>query len=909
MDTMPDLISDTDSDDSDVELDDLFVSDLFVDSDVSPDRRADELFSATADFNEPPPDNWCPSVSVAAWAAQIEKQFPAGLRRWIDEFEPSMKFGWRYMIARQCEMLPVLSVFALAFPPAERLPAVKLLWQGKGFSGSELQCLDELYLGFPADFGLAEFRHDDDVSELRYVLATADRFVSLLDSRGFPKCFVWDPLPRVVDPENFKAGGVHQPDAVRNWWSLPEVSKWVKHWVRDRVWFSKLVPHRDDHSAKNAQCFDRGSSEFDEEKFAFMEAKIKEMVRIGAVVTTDPTHPPSVLTRLSLAPKPGGGKDIYRVIMDMRPENSCYRSRRVKMETLSQFSSVFSPAAPWFFSLDLKSAYWSVGVAERTSQTMGFKWAGCFYRFCVLPFGWKCSSFCFVKLGRQVLKKWRAMGPGDWESRFAQVPELSGGCRAMVYIDDSAGSNSRFVPAIWQRNAMALELEALGFSLAAKGELLPFQSLTFLGLQAHFASPMPSWHVPAHKLESLKSVAEDILLTTDRHLGVPLRQAAKCVGKMISVMRAVPVAQLMSRDLARVIFAKGSPDWSSRALISPAARRELVWILRSMDLWNARGSPIFARSTVVDLVLALDAGPRAAGFHLASSVQGVLATDVAEKPSADTLQAGTIDLTDDEAQWPHVHKELLAVHLALRAGQHKLFNRRVQVLVDSTTTVYYLTKYGGRSEALTAMVKQIWYFCLRNRVRVEGVRHISGKAMVLLGVDALSRPVQFRRGKEADRADWRLHAKRFDFLCAAVGVRFSIDRMATRANTRCKRFNTCSPHDPDAVQKCNTFANDWDKGSVGQRELNYCFPPFELVPRVLQHVRECGAWACIVVPRWPSQHWWVELMSMTLHVVEFPPHSPSFERIVDGQWQTVEQSSFRAMAVVVDGRMGQPAHQ
>ena len=55
--------------------------------------------------------------------------------------------------------------------------------------------------------------------------------------------------------------------------------------------------------------------------------------------------------------------------------------------------------------------------------------------------------------------------------------------------------------------------------------------------------------------------------------------------------------------------------------------------------------------------------------------------------------------------------------------------------------------------------------------------------------------------------------------------------------------------------------------------------------------------------------WWVELMSMTLHVVEFPPHSPSFERIVDGQWQTVEQSSFRAMAVVVDGRMGQPAHQ
>ena len=71
-------------------------------------------------------------------------------------------------------MLPVLSVFALAFPPEKQLPAVKFPLLGKGFSGSEPQCLGGLYLGFPADFGLAELRHGNDVSELRYVLATAD---------------------------------------------------------------------------------------------------------------------------------------------------------------------------------------------------------------------------------------------------------------------------------------------------------------------------------------------------------------------------------------------------------------------------------------------------------------------------------------------------------------------------------------------------------------------------------------------------------------------------------------------------------------------------------------------------------------------------------------------------------------
>ena len=69
---------------------------------------------------------------------------------------------------------------------------------------------------------------------------------------------------RVVVLENFKAGGAHQLDVLQNWWSLPEVPKWVKHWVWDRVWFSKSIVHRDDHSAKNAQCFDLGSSKFDE---------------------------------------------------------------------------------------------------------------------------------------------------------------------------------------------------------------------------------------------------------------------------------------------------------------------------------------------------------------------------------------------------------------------------------------------------------------------------------------------------------------------------------------------------------------------------------------------------------------------------------------------------------------------
>ena len=98
--------------------------------------------------------------------------------------------------------------------------------------------------------------------------------------------------------------------------------------------------------------------------------------------------------------------------MDMRPENTKYRKFRVRMEHLDHVPTVFSPG-DLLFSCDLKSGYYNVGVDPRLGRTMGFVWRGKYYRFTVLPFGFKGSSHAFVKIGRQVLKKWRAQGPNN----------------------------------------------------------------------------------------------------------------------------------------------------------------------------------------------------------------------------------------------------------------------------------------------------------------------------------------------------------------------------------------------------------------------------------------------------------------------------------------------------------------
>ena len=70
---------------------------------------------------------------------------------------------------------------------------------------------------------------------------------------------------------------------------------------------------------------------------------------------------------------------------------------------------------------------------------------------------------------------------------------MRSGSKVMLYMDDSLGAHKYFAAAVWQRNAQMLELEELGFSLPAKGELLPFPAVRFLGMIVHLGRSTPSW--------------------------------------------------------------------------------------------------------------------------------------------------------------------------------------------------------------------------------------------------------------------------------------------------------------------------------------------------------------------------------------------------------------------------------
>ena len=319
------------------------------------------VWSESDDLPRGPQQNWKPELSIWQWAEKLFMMLPLPLRLWVEQVE--LQDRWQNVWQSQGTVLPLLQTFAKQFDAGSRRGAIKWLFQSRGFLGGQQSGMfEDLFCGFPKEFGFIQFGVREDTAAVKFVMSLADCFLSLVDDRGFSSSLFWAVEPRVQDPVDFKAGGVHSAAAQEAWDRLPGVSSHVRHWVHNKVWFKKKE-HVIDRSARNAPELSEGSSCFDKDKFDFLDKKIGELLRCGAVVQLPVGVLPDVLTRLSLAPKPGSGPDKWRVIMDMRPENSRHFQKKVRMEHLAHFSSVFSPDM-LLFSLDLKSAYFSVSVTK-----------------------------------------------------------------------------------------------------------------------------------------------------------------------------------------------------------------------------------------------------------------------------------------------------------------------------------------------------------------------------------------------------------------------------------------------------------------------------------------------------------------------------------------------------------------
>ena len=121
--------------------------------------------------------------------------------------------------------------------------------------------------------------------------------------------------------------------------------------------------------------------------------------------------------------------------------------------------------------------------------------------------------------------------------------------------------------------------------------------------------------------------------------------------------------------------------------------------------------------------------------------------------------------------------------------------------------------------------------------------------------------------------------------------------MASRRNRQLQYYFSVNDCDPDALG-FSAFSRLWGVGG----EVTYCFAPFHLIPRVLEHIVQSRARAVVVVPFWASQLWWPGLCEIWVDSAALDGKS-CFQRPVGDGWQTVHRLPFQPLAVAVHGGM------
>jgi hypothetical protein len=327
--------------------------------------------------------------------------------------------------------------------------------------------------------------------------------------------------------------------------------------------------------------------------------------------------------------------------------------------------------------------------------------------------------------------------------------------------------------------------------------------------------------VPPMKAQRLKALARSAIIYAKTHRRwLSKMRLASITGLLISLRLAIPDCRTYAHSLYQAIASiKG---WKGDVHLSAQALRDLQWIadLQVGDMQQ----------------LMLPASPSVTIFTDASTTAWGVTSALGEAQGFFNQQQVQNHIT-----W----KELQTVSRAVQHLGPKIRGRCVSLVTDNLATMAVVNK--GLSKSRMLMSEYRLLFDLLRQYHVKLVAsYINTKANTR--ADFLSRI--------SVKSEWEISDLLFNALRAEWGD-FTVDRFASLSTTKCKRYNSLAltPGSMgDAFAQSSTRHNNW---------LN---PPFALVPRVLQKLRQDRAGGVLVVPYWPSQPWWPLLLQLSTYI-------------------------------------------
>lgn len=176
---------------------------------------------------------------------------------------------------------------------------------------------------------------------------------------------------------------------------------------------------------------------------------------------------------------------------------------------------------------------------------------------------------------------------------------------------------------------------------------------------------------------------------------------------------------------------------------------------------------------------------------------------------------------------------------------------RILLRLDNTTAISNLNRMGGvKYKHLNSITYKIWDWCEKRNIMLFA-SYINTHDNV--EADKESRSM-------ATETEFELSSTAFNQIAATFGPP-QIDLFASKLNAKCERYVSWHK-DPDCWA-VNAFTIPWESFFF------YAFPPFPLIPRVLNKIISEKATGLVVVPHWPSQAWYPLFKQLSLSEIVF----------------------------------------
>ena len=533
-----------------------------------------------------------------------------------------------------------------------------------------------------------------------------------------------------------------------------------------------------------------------------LQQAVDALLMKGAIERVTNVRSLGFYSRLFLVPKKTGD---LRPVIDLSTPNRHMVVPHFKMETQGSVRSAIR-SQEWAVSIDIRDAYLHVPMHQAVRKYLRFVVNKKVYQFTCLPFGLATSPREFTKLLRPVVSLLRQQG-----------------VKLHVYLDDWLIRADTPEEAQLHSQTIIKVLQFLGWIINfKKSDLTPSQDFQFIGMQFNTrrftVAPLPKMRI------KVQSVLQHWMANPN----ITARDLHRLLGMLVFMASLVRRGRLRLRPVqwwAATAWCQKTGNWSDRIQVPQ-------WVLSEVAWWSSpavlQGLPLAARETEVTLFT--DASSSGWGAQLGShSTQG---------------------------QWSasqrlcHINVlEMQAVIYAVRDFLPLLRYHVVRLMCDNAVTVAYIKNEGGtRSHTLMQMTIRLLKWCDSKAitlvpVHLPGVRNIQA--------DSLSRVGQTLT------TEWTMAMESLRPVFAKWGEP-QIDMFATFANRRLVKF--VSPYPDPRAEWTDAMSMPWDK----ERGLLYVFPPFKMVPQVLQKIAQSPELQVILIALLqPAVSWFPELMNLT----------------------------------------------